>query len=52
MLDDDEILRVLKLPGFNAEEMAENLVKKANDNGGHDNISVVIADLRGDEKQC
>ena len=52
MLDDNEILRVLKLPGFDAEEMAENLVKKANDNGGHDNISVVIADLRGDEKQC
>ncbi|MCR5005817.1 MAG: Stp1/IreP family PP2C-type Ser/Thr phosphatase [Clostridiales bacterium] len=52
MLDDAEILRVLKLPGFNVQEMAENLTKKANDCGGYDNISVVMADLRGDEVQC
>ena len=52
MIEDEEILRVLKLPGFNVEEMAENLMKKANDNGGYDNISVVMADLRGDEEQC
>ena len=49
MLDDEEILRILKLPGFNVQEMAENLTKRANDCGGYDNISVVMADLRGDE---
>ncbi len=48
MLDDAEIQRVISFPGFSAEEIAENLKDRANDNGGKDNISIIIADLRGE----
>ena len=52
MLDDAEIQRILSFPGFEADEICENLKNKANDNGGKDNISVIIADLRGENKTC
>lgn len=52
MLDDAEIQRIVSFPGFTPEEIAENLTKHANDNGGKDNISVIIADLRGERQTC
>ena len=41
MVDDDEILRLVRC-GVDVPEMAENLIKMANHNGGKDNIGVVI----------
>jgi protein phosphatase len=41
MVDDDEILRIVRC-GVDVPEMAENLIKMANHNGGKDNIGVVI----------
>ncbi len=41
MVDDDEILRIVRT-GVDVPEIAENLVKMANHNGGKDNIGVVI----------
>lgn len=44
MLEDEEIGRILKMPGT-LEEKAERLVEAANDNGGKDNIAVIIIDV-------
>lgn len=41
MVDDDEILRIART-GVDVPEIAENLIKMANHNGGKDNIGVVI----------
>lgn len=41
MVEDDEILRIVK-SSDNVDDMAENLIKMANHNGGKDNIGVVI----------
>ena len=41
MVDDDEILRIVRT-GVDVADIAENLVKMANHNGGKDNIGVVI----------
>ena len=41
MVDDDEILRIVRC-GVDVPEIAENLIKMANHNGGKDNIGVVI----------
>lgn len=41
MVDDDEILRIVKT-SIDVPDMAENLIKMANHNGGKDNIGVVI----------
>ena len=41
MVDDDEILRIVKT-SVDVPDMAENLIKMANHNGGKDNIGVVI----------
>ena len=41
MVDDDEILRITRT-GVDVPEIAENLIKMANHNGGKDNIGVVI----------
>ena len=41
MVDDDEILRIVRT-GVDVPDIAENLVKMANHNGGKDNIGVVI----------
>lgn len=41
MLEDEEIRMILSSPG-SVGEKAEELVKSANDNGGRDNISVIV----------
>ena len=41
MVDDDEILRIIRT-SVDVPDMAENLIKMANHNGGKDNIGVVI----------
>ncbi len=41
MVDDDEILRIVRT-GVDVADIAENLIKMANHNGGKDNIGVVI----------
>ncbi len=41
MVEDDEILRIART-GVDVPEIAENLIKMANHNGGKDNIGVVI----------
>lgn len=43
MLEDEEILRVLEV-SRDIVEMAEELVRAANDKGGRDNISVILID--------
>lgn len=48
MLDDEEIGRILKGQGT-IEERAEKLVEAANDNGGKDNIAVIIIDMFAEE---
>jgi len=45
MLDDKAISGVLT-SGMTAEEMLDILIDKANENGGNDNISAIIIDLR------
>lgn len=39
MVKEDEILKIIN---ENPEEAVDKLIKKANDNGGYDNITVVI----------
>ena len=39
MLKDEEIYNIIK---ENPQEAAEKLINKANENGGYDNITVVI----------
>ncbi len=41
MVDDDEILRIVRT-SVDAPDIAENLIRMANHNGGKDNIGVVI----------
>lgn len=43
MVEDDEILRLIK-SSIDVADMAENLIKMANHNGGKDNIGVVIVE--------
>ena len=43
MLEDEEIGRILKTPGT-IEERAERLIDVANQNGGRDNIAVILID--------
>lgn len=43
MVEDDEILRIAKT-GMDVADIAENLIKMANHNGGKDNIGVVIVE--------
>lgn len=47
MLQEREILQVL-LEDTDADSQAERLKRLANEHGGRDNISVIIADLRGE----
>lgn len=42
MLDDEDIMKIIKESGSNLEEAVKNLVETANGNGGKDNISVII----------
>jgi PPM family protein phosphatase len=46
MLDDDEIELVLNAVGVNLQLTAEQLVMTANDAGGEDNVSVILARVR------
>jgi protein phosphatase len=48
MVDDAEITRVLQRPRTDLQSATEELVKMANDNGGRDNVSVVLVKVRGD----
>lgn len=48
MLEDEEIGRILKGSG-SLEERAEKLVAAANNNGGKDNIAVIIIDMFAEE---
>lgn len=43
MVEDEEIFRIIK-SGRDIVETAEELIKKANDNGGKDNIGIVIVE--------
>lgn len=42
MLEDEDIKSIVKEYGENIEEAASTLVKRANENGGKDNIAIVI----------
>lgn len=48
MLLDDEIAQVLASPAFDLDEAAEQLIRMANDNGGRDNVSVVLVRVLSD----
>jgi PPM family protein phosphatase len=48
MIEDSEIARILQDAGSHLELAADNLVRMANDNGGRDNISVILVKVRGD----
>lgn len=42
--DDDEIVNEIRL-GADPQELAERLVQLANDNGGRDNVTVIVVDV-------
>ena len=46
MVTDDEISIMLQEAGYNIERAAVNLIRFANDKGGKDNVSVVIAHVK------
>lgn len=48
MVDDEMICRILKGDG-NLEDRVEELMRTANQNGGKDNISVIVIELSADE---
>lgn len=48
MVEDEDIRKILK-SGVSLKERAETLVRMANDNGGKDNISVIIIEPSADE---
>ena len=50
MLEDEEISRILKTPGT-IEERAERLIDAANQNGGRDNIAVILIDAFARENE-
>lgn len=50
MLEDEEIGRILKTPGT-IEERAERLIAAANQNGGRDNIAVILIDAFARENE-
>lgn len=49
MLEDEEIGKILREKG-SLEERAEKLIEAANNNGGKDNIAVIIIDMFADER--
>ena len=52
MLEDSEICAIVK-SGGDVEERARKLITVANQNGGKDNISVVLVEpLSGEVKEC
>ncbi|MCM1262767.1 MAG: Stp1/IreP family PP2C-type Ser/Thr phosphatase [Butyrivibrio sp.] len=48
MIEDEDILKILK-SGESLKDMAEELVRTANNNGGKDNISLIIIERAADE---
>ncbi len=48
MVDDEEISMTLAALGSNLELCAGQLVQMANDNGGRDNVSVILVKVKGD----
>lgn len=48
MLEDEEIGRILRSQG-SIEERAEELIEAANQNGGRDNIAVIVIDMFAEE---
>lgn len=48
MMDEKEILKILLVGDGNPDKLAEKLKDEANAHGGHDNISVIVADVRGE----
>lgn len=48
MLDDDEIAEVLEMHAKNLTTAAQRLVEVANENGGRDNVSVILVRVQGD----
>lgn len=48
MVEDDEISLTLQTLAANLGLAAEQLVQMANDNGGRDNVSVILVKVRGD----
>ena len=48
MLEDEEIGRIIKSQGT-IEERAEELIEAANQNGGRDNIAVIVIDMFAEE---
>ena len=50
MLEDEEIGRILRTPGT-IEERAERLIDAANQNGGRDNIAVILIDAFARENE-
>lgn len=42
MLDDEEIMKIIKESDYNLENAVKTLVNEANDHGGKDNISIII----------
>ena len=45
MLSDEEILHIIQKKKSNIQKCAEELVKAAKSNGGHDNITVILAEV-------
>ncbi len=45
MVEDDDIQITLNTFGTNLDSVAKHLIQQANDNGGKDNISVVMAEV-------
>lgn len=45
MLDDNEIMKIIKEYPDDLQSAANTLVKRANENGGNDNISIIIVSL-------
>ena len=48
MLEDEEIALALQTLGSNLPLAADQLIEMANDQGGHDNVSVILIRVRGD----
>jgi len=48
MVEDEEMALTLQALGANLGLAAEQLVQMANDNGGRDNVSVILVKVRGD----